>query len=172
MEAVSIRAVADAVGVTPPSIYLHFADKDELFFEVCRRRFADFGLALMEALEGLDDPVDELRALGRAYIRYGLDNPEHYRILFGQKVAMPDSADGPEDLPGLQAFQLLVDTVGRGVDAGVFADRDPVEMAIGLWATTHGFVTLAHFEEEMPDLMPIMASLDRVLEQALRGVLA
>lgn len=172
MDAVSIRAVADAVGVTPPSIYLHFADKDELFFEVCRRRFVDFGAALAASLEGVDDPLDQLRALGRAYIRYGLDNPEHYRILFGQKVAIPDSVDGPEDLPGLQAFQLLVDTVARGVEAGVLVDRDPLEMAIGLWATTHGFVTLAHFEEEMPDLMPIRASLDRVLDQALRGVLA
>src|SRR5581483_12470957 len=38
-DAVSIRAIADAVGVTPPSIYMHFADKDELFMAVCEARF-------------------------------------------------------------------------------------------------------------------------------------
>jgi len=38
-EAVSMRAIADAVGVTPPSIYLHFADKEELFVAVCDARF-------------------------------------------------------------------------------------------------------------------------------------
>ena len=42
MEQVSIRAVADEVGVTPPSIYLHFADKLELIFAVCERHFASF----------------------------------------------------------------------------------------------------------------------------------
>ena len=37
-DAVSIRAVADATGVTPPSIYRHFRDKQHLLFEVCARQ--------------------------------------------------------------------------------------------------------------------------------------
>ncbi len=42
MDAVPLRSVATAVGVSAPSIYLHFADKDDLFFAVCDRRFAHF----------------------------------------------------------------------------------------------------------------------------------
>jgi len=45
-DSVSIRAIAEAVGVTPPSIYLHFPDKETLLFAVCERQFAIFREAL------------------------------------------------------------------------------------------------------------------------------
>src|SRR5687768_7046220 len=81
-DAVSIRAVAQAVGVTPPSIYRHFADKDMLLLEVCRHSFSHFGAALEEAL-ATDGPVEQqMVELGRAYMRYAREFPEHYRIMF------------------------------------------------------------------------------------------
>ena len=75
-EAVSIRSVADRVGVTPPSIYRHFADKNDLIFEVSTGHFVALDERLSKAAEGIDDPVDRLRAMGFAYMRFGLDNPE------------------------------------------------------------------------------------------------
>ena len=48
-DAVSIRAIADAVGVTPPSIYLHFPDKDPLILAVCERHFETFDALIEEA---------------------------------------------------------------------------------------------------------------------------
>src|SRR5919202_69736 len=65
-DAVSIRAIADAAGVTPPSIYLHFADKSELLAAVCEARFRDFDQYLQDATAGIDDPVEALGARGRA----------------------------------------------------------------------------------------------------------
>src|SRR5438132_12628348 len=59
--AVSIRGVADAVGVTPPSIYLHFADKNELIFAVCEKHFAEFDRLRQEAASGSSDPLESLR---------------------------------------------------------------------------------------------------------------
>src|SRR6266498_1634694 len=81
-DAVSIRAIADAVGVTPPSIYLHFPDKESLIFAVCERHFETFDSVIERAGASTDDPVESLRRRGRAYIRFGLENPEPYRILF------------------------------------------------------------------------------------------
>src|SRR5918996_577878 len=71
-EAVSIRAVADAVGVTPPSIYRHFTDKTDLVFEACTRHFGGFESFIRERCGGVEDPVEKLAAMGRAYGGFGL----------------------------------------------------------------------------------------------------
>ena len=79
-DAVSIRAVADATGVTAPSIYRHFTDKNHLLFEVCARCFDVIDDVLQAAVEGIDDPVEAMRARGHAYVRFGMEHPEQYRI--------------------------------------------------------------------------------------------
>src|SRR5579862_9555600 len=74
--ALSIRAIASAVGVTPPSIYLHFADRNDLVFAVCERQAEQVDRVMEEAAEAGTDPWDRIRCRGHAYMRWGLDNPE------------------------------------------------------------------------------------------------
>jgi AcrR family transcriptional regulator len=87
--ALSIRAIAAAVGVTPPSIYLHFADRNDLVFAVCERQAEQLEQAMAEAAAAVDDPWERIRRRGYAYLRWGLDNPEHYRILMMSTNAWP-----------------------------------------------------------------------------------
>ena len=140
-EAVSIRAIADAVGVTPPSIYLHFPDKDSLILAVCERHFETFDSVIEAAGLSTDDPVESLRRRGQAYVRFGLENPEPYRILF---MTRNDSAQQRDVVvgAGARAFQHLVDAVQRCIDAGAFRPVDPVLAATGVWAAVHGVTSL------------------------------
>ena len=140
-EAVSIRAIADAVGVTPPSIYLHFPDKGSLILAVCERHFEAFDAVIEEAGRSTDDPVESLRRRGQAYVRFGLENPEPYRILF---MTRNDSAQQRDVVvgAGARAFQHLVDAVQRCIDAGAFRPVDPVLAATGVWAAVHGVTSL------------------------------
>jgi AcrR family transcriptional regulator len=167
--AVSIRAIADAAGVTPPSIYLHFADKTELLAAVCEARFQDFDRYLEEASAGIDDPLEALRARGQAYVRFGLENPEHYRILFMTRPGAERPPRGVEDLPGMTAFSHLVEDVARGMDAGVVTAGDPFLVATGLWSNVHGVTSLliARPDFPWPDLDRLM---DHVLGVAVRGL--
>src|ERR1700704_3794280 len=70
-EGMTMRAVAAAAGVSPPAVYLHFADKDELIFAVCQGLFTRLDEALESAAVGIDDPIEAMKARGRAYVRFG-----------------------------------------------------------------------------------------------------
>src|SRR6201991_1538039 len=77
---VSIRSVAQRVGVTPPSIYLHFTDKDALLDAVCARYFEKLDEEMQAAAAAQPSPIDALRAQGLAYVRFAVKTPELYRI--------------------------------------------------------------------------------------------
>jgi len=147
-EAVSIRAVAAAVGVTAPSIYLHFADKTALMYAVCEERFVALDQFMEKAAAAASDPLDELQRRGRAYVRFGLDNPEHYRILFMGRDRPP--MWDVERLPSAACFGHLVESVQRAIAAGVIAAPDPVVVAVGLWAEVHGITSLLIAKPDFP----------------------
>lgn len=139
VDAVSVRAVAQRVGVSAPAIYLHFADKQALLDAVCEEVFEQLHVRLREAGEQGDDPFDALRRQGNAYVHFALENPEHYRI-----VMMQSHDPGPESVDALiatGAFGYLVETVRACVDARVL-EGDPVELALSLWAAAHGVAAL------------------------------
>jgi AcrR family transcriptional regulator len=171
-DAVSIRMIADAVGVTPPSIYLHFPDKDTLIEAVCEQRFGEFDEALEKAAASYADPVDALRARGRAYVAFGLDHPEHYRVIFMTRHERSmDLADLTPDgaTAGARAFGHLVDAVVRGVEAGAIATADPLGTSIALWASFHGLVSLLISEPGFP-WPPVDSLVDAVLDLQIEGL--
>jgi AcrR family transcriptional regulator len=148
-DAVSIRAVAKAVGVTAPSIYRHFAEKNQLLFEVCERVFQRFDEVLEAAMVGIDDPVEAMAARGRTYVRFGIEHPEHYRIMFmGRAAAMPD---GWQEVITTGSFAHLVDGIQAIIDIGRMAPgTDPYEMALHIWANIHGITSLLVAKPSFP----------------------
>ncbi|MGH8931660.1 MAG: TetR/AcrR family transcriptional regulator [Egibacteraceae bacterium] len=167
-DAVSIRAVANAAGVTPPSIYLHFADKTELLFQVCQMHWRRFDDHLRRAIEGIDDPLERLRACGRAYVRFGVENPEHYRILFMAKPKeLPPGADMEEQLR-ISGFTRLY----AAVDEAIARDRlagDPMLITFHAWSVVHGVTSLLISLPNVPwpdrDVL-----VDHLIETTLHGL--
>jgi AcrR family transcriptional regulator len=171
-EAVSIRDVADAVGVTPPSIYRHFQDKDSLIAEVSARHFATFDAQLAAAVVGIDDPVEAVVARGRAYIRFGLANPEPYRILF---MTRPESIPQELQEQWFQQSGQFLDLV-EACQACIDADRlrpeytDALQVALGLWARVHGLTSLAVSKPFLP--LSDEDFIDSYVDACLRGIVA
>ena len=138
-DAVSLRAVALRVGVSVPSIYLHFTDKQALLDAVCEEVFTHLHDRLRVAAAEASDPFDALRRQGNAYVHFAIENPEHYRIVMMKShAADPASTDA---LIATGAFGYLVESVRACLDAGVF-EGDEVELALGLWAAAHGVASL------------------------------
>jgi AcrR family transcriptional regulator len=172
---VSMRAIANRVGVTPPAIYLHFEDKDELFFECCNRRFTEMADQMRDASEQQGSAMGRLEAMGRAYIEFGLSRGEQYEVML---LGKHPASLGPEELlelPGAQALKMAAAAVAEGVAAGELrSDLDPMAAAVALWATTHGMVMvlLDHRKHEFPQGLEETAVIDQLIEMIRSGLLA
>ncbi|GAC51353.1 MULTISPECIES: TetR/AcrR family transcriptional regulator [Gordonia] len=137
----SIRGVATRVGVTPPSIYLHFADKDALLDAVCARYFERLDDQLASAAEGIDDPLERALQLGLAYVRFAVATPVLYRVAFGKPAdaAHPSKVD---QVLAASAYTRFVDTVTELADEGLFGRDDVNDVVLELWAAAHGIASL------------------------------
>jgi AcrR family transcriptional regulator len=141
--AVSIRAVADRVGVTPPSIYLHFPDKEALLEAVCMEVFTKLDEAMEAAAQQAEGPFEALRERGLAYVRFALANPEEYRLALMRRQELHIGSDALEELAAKGAFAHLLDSVQECQRIGVFtAEDDPLQLALACWAAAHGVAAL------------------------------
>jgi AcrR family transcriptional regulator len=170
-DSVSVRAIADEVGITPPSIYMHFDDKESLLNEVCERRFADLNAAFERAYGSEHEPVAALRALGRAYGEFALTHPDHYRILMMTTSSHAPSEYEDESSQGRRAFTQLVDAVRACIDSGAFPPSDPAATAVSLWAGVHGLVSLLITSPSFPWPASAHDMIENLLDSQLRGLL-
>ena len=148
VDAVSIRAVAQRVGVSAPAIYLHFADKQALLAAVCESVFDAIAVRMQAAGESVAEPFQALRLQGIAYVEFALENPEHYRIVLMHRAQASLQPDTAVALAG-GSFLYLVASVQRCVDAGIFAG-EPVSLAMRLWAAAHGVAAMLISKPDFP----------------------
>jgi AcrR family transcriptional regulator len=164
-KAVSIRSVAERVGVTPPSIYLHFQDKDTLLDAVCARYFEklDDEMQLVSAAQASN--VELLRAQGLTYIRFATQNPELYRIATMGEWRSDSDVDAAL---ASSAFAHMRATVQALIDEGAFPPGDAARVALELWSTAHGVASLLIAKPHLP-FGDAEAFADRVLRAVFTG---
>lgn len=167
-KAVSIRSVSQRVGVTPPSIYLHFADKDALLDAVCGRYFERLDQVMQQVAAEQPTTIDRLRAQGLAYVRFARQNPELYRIAMMSEGQPGSDVDQALDAA---AFVHMRDSVQALMDEGRYPQGDACDVtatALGLWTVAHGLAALFISRPYLPfgDLEEFA---DRVLSAACLG---
>jgi AcrR family transcriptional regulator len=146
-KAVSIRAVAESVGVTPPSIYLHFQDKDALLDAVCARYFEKLDEEMQRVSAMQPSTVEVLRAQGLAYVRFAIENPELYRIATMGEWKSNSSVDAALVS---SAFEHMCATVKALMAEGVFPPGDASGIALELWSAAHGVAALLIAKPHLP----------------------
>lgn len=131
IEAVSLRRVAMAAGVSPMAPYRHFPDKAALLGAVAEQGFEALRLRL-EAADRTAQGRSALIAQGVAYVVFAREQPALYRLMF----ATPEQACVPVDAT-VGAYGVLARRV-----ASVYP-QDPAAMATGCWSLVHGLATLS-----------------------------
>jgi AcrR family transcriptional regulator len=144
-ERLTMRAVAKEVGISAPSIYLHFQDKTELVWAALEDRYGELAAQMAAAAVacGGADPRGRVRAQAHAYCRFALGSPGHYRLMFEAH----QSAADPSRIGAHPARHI-----SAGPRAGLrscaengFGLSLPLEQAAQtLWSGLYGMVSLHH----------------------------
>ena len=140
-DALTLRGVARAAGVSQAAPYRHFADRRALVAAVAEAGFRRMHAAMLEAVQSAPG-TQGFKAVAVAYVRFGHEHPAEYRIMFGPELGHQD------DLPELQATsRAVLEFVAEGVRglqaAGLVVPGDAGMIAAALWSMLHGLVMLS-----------------------------
>jgi AcrR family transcriptional regulator len=165
-EGFSLRGVATRAGVTPPAVYRHFADKDELLAAIaaeCAERLATTVNAALVNETG--NSLARFRAVGIASLQFAVAHPEHFRALAipGLFRKLPAAARAEMDALNRRQREDIV----AGQAAGEIADMPVDELLLTANSTVHG---LAHMIVE-GQLGEVDAKRARELAIAVTGAL-
>lgn len=138
-ESFSMRKLAQKIEYSPGNVYLHFKNKEALFECLVEESFARLLKTLLALRNGQEwqDPVEELKKGLRAYVEFGLRNPNDYRFAF---MLRPPMEKRPYKVHG--AFEALRFIVKRCVEEKRFRAIDVETTSQALWATVHGITSL------------------------------
>jgi len=144
-KAVTMRRIAEAIEYSPTALYQHFKDKNDLMRELCKIDCT----ALAESFQAIaknPDPLERLREIGMAYVRFGIERPNHYRLLFmsGWLTQSEDLEEMGHGNPQRDSYAFLLDTVTEAISQGCFNPQltDPQLLAQAYWGSVHGAVAL------------------------------
>lgn len=172
VESVTMRRIADRIEYSPTAIYFHFRDKEALLAELCDCDFRAFAHEFI-AIAQIGDPVERLRAAGRAYVSFGLNNPSHYRLMFmTPKIAESTLAKGnPEEDAYAFLKMIVAELMAKGRFRDSLTDVDLASQVI--WSAMHGLVSLeiAKCKDEWVEWRPIEDRTRSVIDMIITGVL-
>jgi AcrR family transcriptional regulator len=136
-EAFGVRALAARCGYTAPTIYHYFGDKDGLLAALLEERFAELLTEVRRVPMG-DDPVENLRGMVRAYMRFGERNPTFYRLILAAR------ADGGDRSPPSveAAVTIMMQPWEELRAAGRLGDVTPEVATQAIWGLLHGLTAL------------------------------
>jgi AcrR family transcriptional regulator len=164
-EQVSMRKLAERIEYSPGTIYLHFAGKQDLLNCLVEESFERLHRALEKSRR--DDVVETLRAGLRAYVDFGLRNPNHYQFAFLLRPA----SNRKRGYRPHQAFEYLRQLVRCCVECGRFREIEVETAAQVLWSAVHGITSLLITRPQFP-WVARDELVDQTIDNALRGMLA
>jgi len=176
-EGVSMRRVAEKIEYSPTAIYVHFKDKNQLFHELCSQDYARLAEVFQSSAMPID-PVERLRQIGRTYIEFGVQHPNHYKFMFmtPHPPLEPDDEEREKmGNPEVDAYAFLKWSVQQAISAGrlreELADAELVSQT--LWAAVHGVISLniAKCKDPWVDWRPMQDRAETMLDVTMRGLL-
>ncbi|OYQ32981.1 TetR family transcriptional regulator [Flavobacterium cyanobacteriorum] len=136
----SIRNIADRIEYSPTTLYIYFKDKGEIFFALHNEGFQLLNQK-MAVLAAVADPMERLKAMGKIYMAFAMDNPDYYDLMFVQRAPL-NCIEQEGWSEGHTSFKFLEATVAECMKTGTLKKDDPEVVAFVIWSFMHGMCTL------------------------------
>lgn len=142
-ESTSLRKIAERIEISPTTIYLYYKDKSDIIYALHQEGFKLLSSQFL-VLQHVEDPFERLKAMGRIYMKFALENPDFYELMFIMKEPLDFVAKhcGSEWEEGEFAFTALLATVADCKAVGYFKQVELNNMALNIWAIMHGLCSL------------------------------
>lgn len=176
----SMRKLAARLGIAAKTIYNYFSNKDELYFMVLTRGFEDLYTETTEAMDQAVDVKEKTRALCRAYLRFGLENPHYYDLMFNLNVPKyMDYLDTPLEEIARQENEtaMRLTTLAEANLRDLAAANGCIEPDAArahlfhIWSVLHGMVSLTNSRVTYEVITVDSQVIERTLEIALERYL-
>lgn len=165
---ISMRKIAAKAGVSATSIYLYFKNKDELLLALIEESIEKLNSALKEAAEPDSGPVERLERMAMAYVKYALENPQEYEIIYMVR---------PEEMPKYpkekfrqvrDTYELIASIIHKGSEKMLLEVDDPLVSAYTIWAQLHGIVSVV-LNKRLDTRIPKEKFLNQAIDQIIHG---
>jgi len=118
-EGATIRRIADEVGLSSTALYMHFSEKSEILHEICRLAFGRLQAANATVIAEGGPPEVVLRKLMEAYVDFGFENPNAYRLTYlTRPIEARDGAQSAAQMLGGELFRAFESIVEEAAAAG------------------------------------------------------
>ncbi|MDP5134293.1 MAG: TetR/AcrR family transcriptional regulator [Paraglaciecola sp.] len=144
IDGLSLRKLADKVGVSRTAPYHHFKDKNELLCAIAEQGFKHWQENATRIFHQKDlSPREKYRQFIRGYIAYAADNPELYDLMFGRTIWKQNTATADLRNVAYPSFNQQVEMTREWQNLGVMPKtEDTLRLAQVTWGTLHGIARL------------------------------
>jgi AcrR family transcriptional regulator len=162
-EAVTIRQLAEAIGVSPMTPYRYFKDKDAILAAARARAFDRHAEALEQAYDASagSDPRARSEVVGTAYVRFALENPEAYKLMFDTK--QPSAWEYADLKRAGERSRATMTQHLRDMAAAGILRGDPDLIGHLYWSAVHGPLML-HFSGLLPPEYGALTLIERLTD--------
>ena len=142
VEQVTMRALSNRIGVSRTALYQHFRNKNDLLSAVAADSYARLKTRLHDIRsDDSSDLVSRLHDMSLAYVNFALENPDQYKLMFGDDV-LKDGVSPELSAASLSAYDELISLIEICQKEERIVGEDPLSIANVFWAMCHGLSML------------------------------
>jgi AcrR family transcriptional regulator len=143
IEQITIRKIASEIEYSVGTVYVYYKDKNDILHDLHTMGFKQLG-GEMKVLFNVSDPMERIKALGRVYLQFAIENPDMYDLMFSMKAPMDflETKHKQDWNEGKATFGVLKETVNQCMNKGHFKGHQLEPLSFAIWSMVHGMASL------------------------------